>query len=142
MRFTAFLADCRKQWPAFDRSKQLEQARHPSDRRLAELPRQVEGMTVENLLMLLNLAAANLDPGEVYVEIGSWRGLTLSGAAAGNSAVPIYACDNFSQFGGDPERLAEALERHTAPGQVRFWNTDYREFLRRAPWCPARVGAF
>lgn len=141
MRFDAFLQECHAQWPAFGDPEEVQRARQPQDRRLAPLLLDVQGMASENKLMLLNLAARHLEPGEVYVEIGSWHGLSLAGAAAGN-AVEIYACDNFSHARADRDVLRRTLERHTAPGQVQFFDMDFREFLRRAPWAPKKVGAY
>lgn len=141
MNFEGFLEECREQWPEWDDPKRLREVEHPRDRRLAPLLRDVRGMASENKLMLLNLAARHLEPGEVYVEIGSWHGLSLAGAAAGNEA-RIYVCDNFSHRRADRAVLARTLERHTAPGQVQFFDMDFRAFLRLAPWAPAKVGAY
>ena len=142
MDFAGFLNDCRQQWPSFDSPDELASASHPADRRLAELPRLIEGSATENKLMLLNLAARHLAPGEVYVEIGSWCGLSLAGAAHGNRKTPFYICDNFVRSWSSREALLETIRRHTAPGQVHFHDTDFREFLQVAPWRPARIGAY
>jgi len=116
--------------------------RHPRDRRLATLPLEIEGYATENKLMLLNLAAGHLEPDEVYVEVGCWRGLSLAGAAHENQDAPIYACDDFSRMGASRELLQEVLERHTEPGHVHFFDQDFRTFLKAAPWGTARVGAY
>lgn len=142
MDVDGFLSDCRAQWPTFDDPERLAAAAHPADRRLAQLPGEIEGYATENKLMLLNLAARRLDPGEVYVEVGCWKGLTLAGAAEGNSDTPIYACDDFSRMGASRDLLSNAVDNHTADGQVRFHDQDFREFLQAAPWQPARVGAY
>jgi hypothetical protein len=98
-------------------------------------------MASENKLMLLNLAARHVSAGEVYVEVGCWRGLSLAGAAADN-ATKIYACDDFSMRPDDRDALAQTLHRHTAPGQVQFYEGDFREFLKLAPWRPRKVGGY
>ncbi|HLJ43863.1 MAG TPA: class I SAM-dependent methyltransferase [Candidatus Binataceae bacterium] len=141
MDFDAFIADCRRNWPGFDHRKQLEAARYPNDRRLADVLTEVPGMATENKLLLLNLAVAHLAPAEVYVEVGCYKGASIVGAARGNSAAKIFACDNFSKFDGTEEILKANLERH-APGQVAFFNMASRDFLRDAPWRPARIGAY
>ncbi len=141
MDFDAFIADCRRNWPAFDQRKRLAAARHPEDRRLAGVLEEVPGMATENKLLLLNLAVAHLAPGEVYVEVGCYKGASIVGAARGNGAAKIFACDNFSKFDGTEEILKGNLERH-AHGQVEFFNLESREFLARAPWRPARIGAY
>ena len=141
MDFEGFIADCRRNWPCFDTRKQLAAARHPEDRRLAEVLTEVPGMATENKLLLLNLAVAHLAESEVYVEVGCYKGASIVGAARGNSRAKIFACDNFSKFDGTAEILQGNLDRH-APGQVRFYNMESRDFLREAPWRPARIGAY
>ena len=142
MDVNAFLRDCRREWPVFDDPARLAAAAHPAHRHLAGLPEQIAGYATENKLMLLNLAARHLAADEAYVEIGCWKGLTLAGAAAGNSDAPIYACDDFSRTGASRDILRDAIDHHTAPGQVRFYDQDFRAFIEAAPWQPARVGAY
>jgi hypothetical protein len=142
MNFDAFLADCRVEWPDFDRGRALASVTHPRDRSLAPLLAAVPGMATENKLVLLNRAVAHLGPDEVYVEIGCWQGLSLAGALRAHPSVRAFACDNFSEFGGPRAELADTLGRWTAPGQVAFHDMDFRRFLAEAPWAPARVGAY
>lgn len=142
MDVEAFLADCAAQWPSFSDPRRLREAPHPRDRTLAELPAQVPGAATENKLMLLNLAARHVGADEVYVEIGTWCGLSLAGAVVGNPRTRVYACDDFSRFWSSRETLHRTIERFAAPGQVHFLEMDFREFLRAAPWRPARVGAY
>lgn len=142
MHVEAFLDSCREQWPEFDDARRLARAPYPRDRRLQRLPGQIEGYATENKLMLLNLAARHLAPGEVYVEVGCWKGLTLAGAAHENRHVRIFACDDFSRMGASREVLHGALRRHTAEGHIEFHDRDFRDFLPAAPWGDARVGAY
>ncbi|MBW3572935.1 MAG: class I SAM-dependent methyltransferase [Gemmatimonadetes bacterium] len=142
MNVEAFLADCAEQWPTFSDPRALRNELHPRDRRLAQLPDQVPGAATENKLMLLNLAARHLGPDEVYVEIGTWCGLSLAGAVVGNEHARVYACDDFSRFWSSREELHRTIERFAAPGQVRFMEMDFRAFLRAAAWRPARVGVY
>jgi hypothetical protein len=142
MRFDEFMRRCRAEWPEFDHPAQLAKSRAPKTRDLADVLSNVRGMATENKLKLLNCAVASLEQGEVYVEVGSYRGASIVGAAAGNCATPIFACDNFSQFDGAGDALRSTLDRYTAPGQVRFYDMEFREFLRAAPWRPARIGAY
>ncbi|MGH7950263.1 MAG: class I SAM-dependent methyltransferase [Candidatus Binataceae bacterium] len=142
MRFADFLARCRAEWPSFPDSRALASALHPATRDLAGVLTHVEGMATENKLKLLSLAAASLDPDEVYVEVGSFRGATLIGAARNNRGVRIFACDNFSQFDGAAAVLRENLARHAPGSHVNFFDMEFRKFLLRAPWQPARIGAY
>lgn len=142
MYFDAFLARCRVQWPEFSDSRRLALSNHPADRSLAHVLAEIPGMATENKLRLLNCAVASLDAGEVYVEVGCYKGASLVGAAAGNPHARIFACDNFSQFDGAADALRRTLDARTAPGQVAFSDMDFREFLAAAPWAPARIGAY
>jgi hypothetical protein len=142
MDFDAFLADCRAEWREFDDAGALARARTPRDRALRTVLDGIAGMATENKLVLLNRAVSRLVPGEVYVEIGCWQGLSLAGALFGHPDVTAYACDDFSEFGGPRAALADTLTKWTAPGQVRFHDTDLRHFLTAAPWSPARVGVY
>lgn len=142
MRFDDFLAGCRAEWPSFPDPRALAASLHPTTRDLADILTHVEGMATENKLKLLSLAAASLDPDEVYVEVGSFRGASLIGAARNNPAVSIFACDNFSQFDGAAAVLRDNLARHAPGARIYFFDMEFREFLIRAPWQPARIGAF
>ncbi len=142
MNIAEFIEQCRGQWAGFDDCERLALHEHPRDRNLSSLPKQIQGMATENKLMLLNLAAKNLAPGEAYVEIGCWHGLSLAGAALHNPNAPIYACDDFSQFNGTSAQLDTTIKQHTAPGQVQFYDMDFLSFLELAPWQPARIGVY
>jgi len=142
MHFDAFVSRCRQLWPEFADPARLAQSRHPSDRSLANVLKQVPGMATENKLALLNAAVGALGENEVYVEVGCYKGASIVGAATGNPHARIFACDNFSQFDGVAEALRHTLDAHTAPGQVTFHDLDFRSFFINAPWRPARIGAY
>ena len=142
MEFDAFLERCRGQWPEFADPARLARSTHPADRSLSHILREIPGMATENKLRLLNCAVASLDQGEVYVEVGCYKGASLVGAAASNHDARIFACDNFSQFDGAADALRRTLDAHTAPAQVTFHDMDFRDFLAAAPWRPARIGAY
>ncbi|MGB8682292.1 MAG: class I SAM-dependent methyltransferase [Candidatus Binatus sp.] len=142
MDFDAFLERCRAQWPEFADARRLARSTHPADRSLSHILGEIPGMATENKLRLLNCAVASLDEGEVYVEVGCYKGASLVGAAASNPRPRIFACDNFSQFDGAADALRRTLDAHTAPGQVTFHDIDFRDFLAAAPWRPAKIGAY
>jgi hypothetical protein len=142
MNFDAFISLCRRNWPEFSDKAALARAKLPADRSLSHVLSEIPGMATENKLKLLNCAVAALDSGEVYVEVGSFKGASLVGAVTGNQNSRIFACDNFSQFDGATAALRRTLDAHTAPGQVSFHDLDFRDFMRLAPWRPARIGAY
>jgi predicted O-methyltransferase YrrM len=77
---------------------------HPRDRRLAPLLERIGGLARENNLALLNLAASLLGPGESYVEVGSYKGLSLAAALDGNEG-DFVGIDSFEMGEGSRERL-------------------------------------
>jgi hypothetical protein len=81
MDFSPLMSACEEQWGPLDDAHRLARVPHPVDRRLAELPDRVAGYATENKVMLLNLAVRHLEAGEVYVEVGTWQGLSLIGAS-------------------------------------------------------------
>jgi len=104
-----FLRELPKLFEDFPRSE------HPLDRRFAPIVEQVENLTSENVLALLNLAATCLGPEEAYVEVGVLYGASLIAATLGNEEKPIVGIDNFSLWEGSAERVEENLARFGLP---------------------------
>lgn len=142
MKFDQFTARCFAEWPQFGDRRNLSRARHPSDRSLSEVLKEIPGMATENKLKLLNIAVECLAENEVYVEVGCYRGASLVGAALGHPDARLYACDNFSQFDGVAEKLGVTLARYTPPGQVSFFDSDFRVMMDTSPWDPRSIGAY
>lgn len=71
-------------------NKDYAQAKHLVD---------VEGMSTPRVCNLLNDLVASMAPGESYLEIGTWKGLTLCSAAYGNTDKRCIACDKFRFYG-------------------------------------------
>ncbi len=88
----------------FPRSEQ------PRDRRFAPVL-EVENLASENVLALLNLAAACLGPDEAYVEIGVFHGASLIAAMLGNEERRFVAIDSFQLRDGSPEKVEANLGR-------------------------------
>lgn len=70
-------------------------SRHPRDRRLSPIVEQIDNLTSENVLALLNLAAACLGSGEAYVEVGVFHGASLIAAMLGNDDHEFVAIEGF-----------------------------------------------
>jgi len=88
---------------------------HPLDRRFAPVVEEIEGLTRENNLALLNLAAACLAPGEAYVEVGVFRGTSLVAAMLGNEEHRFVGIDAFTFRDGSLEQVERNLERFGLP---------------------------
>jgi predicted O-methyltransferase YrrM len=68
---------------------------HPRGLRFDDIVAAVPSLAMENNLALVNLAASLLEPGEQYVEAGSYRGASLIAAGRGNSGADLVGIDNF-----------------------------------------------
>jgi predicted O-methyltransferase YrrM len=102
-------------------------ADHPRDRRFRQVLDNLGGMTTENKLALLNLAASFLEPGEVYLEIGTYLGTSVIAAALGNGG-EFIAVDDFSQFGGPEKECRRNLSCYS-PEQTTLVVGDAWGFL-------------
>ncbi len=110
----------------------LEESIHPKSTRFQKVLEEVKGMTTANVMQLLNFAVECMEPGEVYCEIGCFRGSTLIGALLEHPTKMAYAVDNFSQFDPLKENLEKLEENLTAFGiapQVFFCDQDFLEFF-------------
>ena len=87
------------------------------DRRFAPILADVGGLARENNLALLNLAASLLGDGESYVEVGSFKGLSLIAAMLGNAG-DFVGIDNFSLDDGNRALLEANLRRYGLAGHT------------------------
>jgi len=88
---------------------------HPLDRRFGPIVEQVDNLTKENNLALLNLAAACLDSGEAYVEVGVFHGASLIAAMLGNEGGRFVGIDDFGFRDASLERVEQNLDRFGLP---------------------------
>jgi len=129
----AFLADLPQLFDDFPRSPL------PRDRSLARVIEEVEGLSEENNLALIALAARMVGAGEVYAEAGTYHGRTALAAALGGGAQTI-AIDNFSFKGGEREHVERNLARFGVADRVRVLEGDTVAVLERESLPP--IGAF
>jgi len=88
----------------------------------------VEGMTSIKVQQLLNLAFRFVDEGQCYLEVGTYKGKSLISALINNPPVPVFACDNFSQFeGNELEATLTNLRRYGLQDKVTFYECDFLE---------------
>jgi predicted O-methyltransferase YrrM len=113
---------------------------HPRDRRLREIIASVPGLTAENNLALLNLAAGLLGPNEVYVEIGSLAGASIVGAALGNEA-EFIAIDDFSHPSASRSEFLATVRRFGVD-RVMLLEGDAFELLASGALAGRRVGVY
>jgi protein O-GlcNAc transferase len=124
---------------------------HPRERRYDDIVRQVPNLAEENTLALVNLAARLLDPGESYVEAGTFMGASLIAAARGNEDKDLVAMDDFSfpamEVRGRvlPPASRSVLEANLARFGVEdatILEGDALELLRSGALGDRRVGAY
>jgi hypothetical protein len=75
----------------------------------------VEGLSSPRVCNFLNELVRHMDPGECYLEIGTFRGLTLLSAAFGNRDRCCIGCDRFrlwGEFTGLGRFAKRALQRN------------------------------
>jgi len=113
---------------------------HPRNRRLAPVLETVPGLACENNLALLNLAASLLDPGESYVEVGTWKGTSLIAAMLGNSG-DFIAIDNFAFREGSRAQLDANLARFGLLGATVL-EGDVFELVPAGALSGRRVGVY
>ena len=87
---------------------------HPRDRRFAPIL-ELENLTSENVLALLNLAASCLGRDETYVEIGVYHGASLIAAMLGNEERRFVGIDSFALRDGSLENVEGNLDRFGLP---------------------------
>jgi predicted O-methyltransferase YrrM len=73
---------------------------------------EVENLACENNLALINLAAACLDPGEAYVEVGVFHGASLVAAMLGNEGKRFVGVDRFGFRDGTLAGVKANLARY------------------------------
>src|SRR5262245_13285333 len=94
----------------------------PRSSRFADVLASVRGMTTPCICQLLNYGVACLGHGEVYCEVGCFRGSTLIGAMLDHLSARAEAVDNFSEFdphGLNHQALLTNLHRFGMSPQVR-----------------------
>jgi protein O-GlcNAc transferase len=114
----------------------------PRDPRFAAVLADVDGLTQPNNLALLNLAASLLEPGDTYVEIGTFRGTSLIAALLDNEGQDIVAIDDFSLYKGSREALDANLHRAGVEGRATILQGNVFEIVPAGALGERRVGVW
>jgi predicted O-methyltransferase YrrM len=126
---------------------------HPRRRRFDDILEAVPNLARENNLSLVNVAAVLLEPGESYVEAGTYMGASLIAAARENEGKDLVGIDDFS-FGSlelpqvdgrslpaaDRARLDQNLARFGV--EATILEGDAQELLRSGALGERRVGVY
>jgi len=113
----------------------------PTDPRFAEVLEQVPGLARPNNLALINLAASLLEPGESYVEVGTFRGTSLISALLDNDG-DFVGIDDFSMGDGNREQLDANLERFGLTGRATVVEGDAFDVLPAGALGERKVGVY
>jgi len=116
-------------------------SRRPRDSRFAEVLEAVPGLACENNLALIALASSLREPGESYVEAGTYRGTSLIAAMLGK-AEDAVGIDDFRFREGSRTGLDANLERFGFGGEATVLEGDVFELLREGELADRRVGVF
>jgi len=114
---------------------------HPLDRRFERVVEDIDGLTRENNLALLNLAAACLGDDEAYVEVGVFHGTSLIAAMLGNEGRRFVGIDDFGFRDGSVEQVEQNLARFGLP-RPELLVGDVFELVRNGVLGDTRVGAW
>jgi predicted O-methyltransferase YrrM len=135
MKTDAFLGGLAEAFDDFPRSEL------PRDVRFAEILEAVPGLARANNLALLNAAASCLDPGESYVEVGTYHGTSLIAALLENEG-DFVALDNWSLGDGSREQLARNLARFELAGRPKLIEGDAFDTLRSGALEGRSIGVY
>lgn len=86
---------------------------------------QIEGMSGRAFRNLLSKLANSVE-GARYLEIGSWKGSTVTAALFGNTCNAL-CIDNWSQFGGPKDEFSQNLHNFQIEERVKFIEEDFRK---------------
>lgn len=100
---------------------------------------EVEGMSTPRVCNLLNDMVRGMDDAHTYLEIGTWKGLTLCSAIHDNQGKRAVACDKFRLWGkwtgwGFAARraLLANVARYSPKGaDVTFHHMDSRQLFEK-----------
>lgn len=100
------------------------------------------GGTSARIAKTLNFATCLLDPGEIYLEVGVFRGFTLLSAAYLNNK-PCYGIDNFDVKVVHPAFTAEQVKGELARNMAMFANGNAHVIendFRAVTEVPGKIG--
>lgn len=107
-------------------------AKYPKRRIFRKMRKQLDGMTSENVMMLLGVAARCLNKKHTYLEVGCFRGCTACAAMSQVRGKRFVFVDNFSEFndnGKNRETLLKNLKHHCHGNHYRFFEQDFAKVI-------------
>jgi predicted O-methyltransferase YrrM len=114
----------------------------PRDPRFARILAEIEGLATPNTLALIHHAVSFLEPGESFVEVGTFRGASLIAALLDNEDKDALALDRFTMRGATAERLESNLARFGLGGVPTVLTGDAFELVRGGALIGRDVGVW
>ena len=114
---------------------------NPLQVRLAEMLKNLTGMTTPLIAGIINGAVTCMEGDEVYLEVGCCQGASLIGALMDNEKRAV-AVDNFSEFPETCNLIAfrKNIRAYGVEERITFYRNDYRQFFASPP--PMKVGVY
>ena len=104
------------------------------DRRFADVLTSLHCMSRPRVYAVLNACVSAMDPGELYVEVGTYQGGSLISALRDNNARAI-GVDSFGEFQATNslEITTRNLQAFGVAERVTLHNMGFREFFAQCP---------
>lgn len=100
------------------------------DHFFADVINGIHCMSRPRVYAAINAIVGCIEPGEIYLEVGTYQGGSLVGALIGNKSHAI-AVDSFNEFTATNslERTKTNLEKFCVSERVQFYDMDFRRFF-------------
>jgi len=111
----------------------LQRAVYPKRRIFEQMREDLQGMTSENVMTLLSVAARSMSKEQTYLEVGCYRGCTACAAMSRIRGKRFVFIDDFSQFdkrGLNKQILLKNLNNHRHSNRYRFFEGSFDRIFR------------
>lgn len=107
-----------------------EVLRGEHDHLFTDLVTKIHCMSRPRVYAVLNALVSCMEPGEVYLEVGTFQGGSMIAALTGNEAVAV-GVDNFAEFRetNNYEQTKQNLDTFGVGNRVTLRNMSYKDFF-------------
>lgn len=104
------------------------------DSRFADVVGSMHCMSTPRVYAVLNAVVSSMDPGELYLEVGTYQGGSLVSALLGNDTRAI-GVDSFGEFQqtNNMDLTLSNLEKFGVGNRVTLYNKSFQEFFTTVP---------
>lgn len=86
-------------------------------------------MSTLAIAALINQAVANMQQGNIFVNVGVWHGFSFLSGLINNHHKTCVGVDNFSEFGGPRKHFLKRFETLRSPNHS-FYDMDYLRYFK------------